>query len=495
MSDGPAREPLSGPDNAWLRMGERTNQMVITAVVVFEERVGFDDLHEKFERNLVPFDRFRQRIVGVDTLGRPRWEEDPEFALESHLQHVALPEPRDKQTFERFVAGVMATPLPPNMPLWKGYLVEGAGERDANALVMRIHHSIADGFALLYLLLGLADDPSELELPIGGLPDPPDVGEGAVEDGATGGDGVPAGGPAGTSETTAADGGQAVTGGGLSDLVSDVLDAPRRVKRTATTAGRAVSMAAQAPGSLVDLLTMDDEPQTSLVGELGVPKRVAWTEPVDLDLIRDLGEEFDGTINDVLMGATAGGFRRYLADRDEIDLADDLRVTVPVNLKPLDERTAALGNNFGIVYLQLPVGRETSDERMRVINERMDDLKGSPDAFLTYAMLLAGGNLPEPVQDLIARRFQEKATAIVTNVPGPTQPFTFAGEQVDDLFFWVPQSQGVGIGLSILSYDGAVRIGIASDANLVSDPQALADSLEAEVDALRAEIPRNAPTN
>lgn len=486
MSEDPGREPLSGPDNAWLRMGERTNQMVITAVMVFEERVSFDDLREKFERNLLPFDRFRQRIVGIDTLGRPRWEEDPEFALESHLQHVALPEPQDKETFEQFVAGEMATQLHPDMPLWQGYLVEGAGEGDGNALVMRIHHSLADGFALLYLLLGLADDPSELELPIGSLPEPPAVGDGPPPSEPPEVEAVP--------EPRSADG-RAGLASGIGDRVSDVVAAGRRATRTAKTAGRAASMTAQTPGTLVDLLTMDDEPQTSLIGDLGVPKRVAWTDPIDLDLVRDIGEAFDGTINDVLMGVTAGGFRRHLENREEIDLAEDLRVTVPVNLKSLEERTSALGNYFGLVYLELPVGRDSPDDRMRVIKERMDELKGSPDAFLTYALLLMGGNLPEPVQNLIAKRFREKATAIVTNVPGPTQQFTFAGEQVGDLFFWVPQSQGVGIGLSILSYDGSVRIGIAADANLIEDPQDLADSLQAEVDSLEAAIAREAPTN
>jgi hypothetical protein len=159
-------------------------------------------------------------------------------------------------------------------------------------------------------------------------------------------------------------------------------------------------------------------------------------------------------------------------------------VTVPVNLKPLEQRTEDLGNYFGLVYLQLPVGISDPRDRMATVKSRMDDLKGSPDAFLTYALLYMGGNLPEPIQDVIAQRLHDKATAVVTNVPGPTESFTFAGKEVSDIFFWVPQSQGIGIGLSILSYDGTVRIGIASDAKLVSDPQALADSLQAEVDAL-----------
>lgn len=472
MSDDGRRERLSGPDNAWLRLGERTNQMVLTGVIAFEEPVAFETLREKFENNLLPFERFRQRVV-YDALGRPKWELDPEFALESHLHHVALPDPQDKETFEAFVAGQMATRLNPEMPLWQAYLVEGAG--DGNALVMRVHHSLGDGFAMVYLLLGLADDPGEIDLPIGSLPGPPDVGE------SSGGAG------ADVSTPAAADGGSTASRG-LADRLDGAIEAGRNAVATAKGIERGVSMGVQAPGTLYDLLTMPDEPDTSLVGELGVPKRVAWTDPIDLDVLRELGEAYDGTINDVLMTVTTGGFRRHLAERGELDRAEDLRVAVPVNLRPLDERTEALGNYFGLVYLQLPVGLDDPRERLATVKTRMDELKGSPDAFLTYALLLAGGNLPEPIQDVIADRMRNKATAVVTNVPGPTDSFSFAGQEVSDVFFWVPQSQGIGIGLSILSYDGSVRVGVASDAKLIDDPQRLADSLQAEIDALAERV-------
>jgi WS/DGAT/MGAT family acyltransferase len=474
VSDDPPRQRLSGPDNAWLRLGERTNQMVITGVLVFDEPIEFEALREKFVNNLLPFERFRQRVV-YDALGRPKWELDPEFELESHLHHVALPEPQDKETFEQFVAGQMATQLHPDMPLWQAYLVEGAG--DGNALVMRIHHSLGDGFAMIYLALGLADDPSEIDLPIGSIPDPPDVGDtpelGDAPDVGTADD-APA--------ATAADGGASAQS--LSERLGGVRERGRTAVSAAKSVGRGVSMGVQAPGNLYDLLTLPDEPDTSLVGDLGVPKRVAWTDPIDLDLVRELGEAYEGTINDVLMTVTAGGFRRYLDEVGELDRAEDLRVAVPVNLKPLEQRTEDLGNYFGLVYLQLPVGLDDPNDRMATVKARMDELKGSPDAFLTYALLYLGGNLPEPIQDVIAQRLRDKSTAVVTNVPGPKEAFTFAGKEVSDIFFWVPQSQGIGIGLSILSYDGSVRIGVASDAKLVSDPQRLADCLQAEVDAL-----------
>ncbi|WP_255195003.1 wax ester/triacylglycerol synthase family O-acyltransferase [Halorarius litoreus] len=474
MSDDQQRERLSGPDNAWFRLGERTNQMVITGVLVFDEPIEYEVLKEKFRNNLLPFKRFRQRIVH-DALGRPKWELDPEFDLESHLHHVALSEPQDKQTFEEFVAGQMATQLHPDMPLWQAYLVEGAG--DGNALVMRIHHSLGDGFAMIYLALGLADDPSEIDLPIGSIPDPPDVGDSEGDAAAT--ESAP--------QLATADGGSTASPS-LADRIDGVVEGARSVAAGAKGAKRAASMAAKAPKNTYDLLTFPDEPDTSLVGDLGVPKRVAWTDPIDLDLVRAVGEAYDATINDVLMTVTAGGFRRYLDDIGELDRADDLRVAVPVNLKPLDQRTEDLGNYFGLVYLQLPVGVDTHEARLHTVKSRMDELKGSPEPFLVFALLYVGGNLPEPIQNVIAKRLRNKATAVVTNVPGPTTSFTFGGKEVSDIFFWVPQSQGIGLGLSILSYNGSVRIGIASDAKLVSEPQRLVDALHAGVDALADEL-------
>lgn len=463
MADG-SSERLSGPDNAWRRMGDRTNLMVITGVVMFDDPVGYDDLVEKFEERLLPFDRFRQRVVGRDGAGQPRWELDPRFDVEAHVHHVALPEPQDTETFQSFVGDLMSRPVDDAKPLWQAYLVDGAGE--GNAVVVRIHHGIADGFALLYVLLGLADDPSQIEFPVGGMPALPDHVRSA---GVDADDIEGAAGPTGDGEVPEA-------------RHRDGRDAAERSLLEAV--GRTVSMAKSAYRAL----TLDPEPDTPLVGELGVSKRVAWTDPISVDRLKRAGRAHDATINDVLLVATAGALRRHLAERGETVEDFTVRCAIPVNLKPIDERTEGLGNHFGLGFVELPVDEPSVERRLQRITDNTGRLKQGTEAYLMYLLLRIFGRGPPSLQKLILRLFREKATAVVTNVPGPTQPFELCGQEVNDIMVWVPQSNGVGLGVSILSYDGAVRVGVASDAGLLPEPFDLAEAFETEVDAVTAAL-------
>lgn len=106
---------------------------------------------------------------------------------------------------------------------------------------------------------------------------------------------------------------------------------------------------------LVTAVTLPDDPPCLLRGKLGTRKRVAWAEPLDLDDIKAVGRACDCTVNDVLMVAAAGALREYMIERGENPDGLTLRATVPVNLRPL-EHIRKLGNYFGLVFLDLPVG-------------------------------------------------------------------------------------------------------------------------------------------
>lgn len=462
------QEPLSGADNAWRKMGRIENLTTITGVLMFEEPVAYGDFRDRLEERLLRFDRFGQRVGGRDRqFRRPYWEESPAFDVETHIQHVALPEPQDKAAFERFVGGLLSRPLDERRPLWECYLVEGVG--DGNAAVFRINHSLADGFALLYVLLGLADDPGAIELPVGSIPSPP------TADGETEATPPEPGSP--TPEPGTSAGGSS---GGGSDGSGESVG--REGGRTGPV--EMLGTAARAVGTAWEVLTRDDEPETSLRGELGTAKRAAWTDEMDLDRIKAIGDEYDATVNDVMLAATAGAFRRVLLDRGE-DVSDlELRGSVPVNLEPLEERTESLGNYFGLVFVPLPVGVAGFDDRIRLINERMDEQTAGVEAFLVYLTFVVAGHLPDAVQQWILRQFEDQATAVVTNVPGPVESFEFAGTEVGDVMFWAPEANDVGISLSIFSYDGGIRVGVAADASLLPDANALSTAMDAEIEAL-----------
>ncbi|MFP4632682.1 MAG: wax ester/triacylglycerol synthase family O-acyltransferase [Halobacteriales archaeon] len=452
MFEGLGDDYLPAADNAWLRMDDRRNRMVITAVLSFDEPVSYEDVVERFEERLLNFDRFRQRVVEPWHGLRPKLEFDPLFDVENHVSHVALPEPQGEEEFQEFVGDILDDPLDDSRPMWHAWLVEGVG--DSNALVVRIHHVLADGFALLYVLYGLADDPGSIELPIGSLPPLP--GEEGFEE---------------HVEAKGEAGGRGLLGGvELGSLREEIEDAVDEGRETAK--------------AVVDTLKLSREPDTVFRGDLALSKNVSWTDSFDLDRVKLVSHALDGTVNDFLMAATAGAFRRYMFERDQV-VADglELRSAMPVNLKPLEHRDEPLGNYFGFGFVELPVGTEGIEQRVEFIQERTGMLKQGTDAYMMYRVLKTVGAMPDSVQDVASLGFRGRVTAAISNVPGPVDSLEIAGSEVEDLMFWVPTSEDIGVGVSILSYDGDVRVGVATDERLVPDPEALAEAFEEEVEA------------
>lgn len=447
------REPIAGADNAWRRMGTASNLMTITGVMTFEQHVGYEELCDRLEQRLLRFARFKQRIGGEKRMvRRPYWEEMASLDVRTHVYDIALPEPADKATFERFIGSLVSRPLDESRPLWEAYLLDNAGSGDGNAVAFRINHSIGDGFALLSVLLGLVDNPGDIDLPMSGVPDPPTVSESG----------------AASTEGTARDSSFSLPS--VSEAVDIALDGGK--------------YAVQGAKSGYGLLTMDEDPRTSLHQDIGTRKHVAWTDEMDLDTIKAIGRAHDTTVNDVLLGATAGGFRRLFEQREE--LTEDMQVTctVPVNLKGMDGRDDSLGNHFGLAFIPLPVGTRDLDERIERIRKQTTRERLGTEAFLLYQLLRVGGHVPFAIQELVMDYFAGKTMGVFTNVPGPTQRLELGGTEISDIMFWVPQSLDQGIGISIFSYAGGVRVGVNCDDNLLSDPQTLTDAFETEVEML-----------
>jgi diacylglycerol O-acyltransferase / wax synthase len=233
------------------------------------------------------------------------------------------------------------------------------------------------------------------------------------------------------------------------------------------------------------MVALPPDPQTLFKGKLGRPKRAAWSEAVPLENFKAIGKAFGATVNDVLVAVATGALRRYMLNRGKPTAGIAIRASVPVNLRLLDQ-THKLGNAFGLVFLTLPIGIVDPIQRVRAIKREMDQLKRSPDAVVAFGALNLIGHAPVEVEQLGLRFFGSKATAVLTNVPGPRQPLYLASRKIDNVMFWVPQSGHLGLGISILSYDGGVRLGIATDAGLVPDPERIVENFEVEFEAMRA---------
>ncbi|MDC0713468.1 wax ester/triacylglycerol synthase family O-acyltransferase [Stigmatella sp. ncwal1] len=453
-------ERMSSVDAAWLRMETPTNLMMITAVLWFDTPLDWARLKQVVRERLVErFPRFRQKVADASgEWASLHWQEAPDFELEAHLGHLTLDAPGDRAALEALVSQWMSTPLDRSRPLWQLHGLDGFGQ--GSALLVRIHHSLADGISLARVLLSLMDERSEGQF----VPESEAARSGAV--------------PAWMKLLRGA---RAVVTGSRAALKrgAELISEPIQVGDLVRAGARGVS-------ALGRLTVMTSEPLTVLRGELGTQKRATWSAPIALEEVRALSEATGSTVNDVLLAALTGALRRYLVARG--GPVEDLRVLVPVNLRPLDEPLPReLGNRFGVVFLELPVRREEPHRRLQELKRRMEVLKRSPEAVVTFGALSVLGMAPSTVErramDVVTRR----ATLIMTNVPGPRHPVFLAGTQLSGLMFWVPQAGKLGLGVSIFSYAGQVTVGVSVDAALVPDPHRMVEAFHDELRALGRE--------
>jgi diacylglycerol O-acyltransferase / wax synthase len=193
-----------------------------------------------------------------------------------------------------------------------------------------------------------------------------------------------------------------------------------------------------------------------------------------------LGRALHGTVNDVLLAAAAGALRRYMEKRGQDVTGVNVRTMVPVSVRSGRDMNR-LGNQFGLILLSLPVGVSDPVMRVKVLKQRMDDIKGTTEAWVAFTILSVLGLTPHQIEKIVIDFFAAKVSAVMTNVPGPRKPIYLAGQRLRSLMFWVPRAGDIGLGLSILSYAGDVFVGIATDAGLMPDPQAIVDEFHAEL--------------
>jgi WS/DGAT/MGAT family acyltransferase len=458
----PNRSRMSSVDTAWLRMDRPTNRMVIIGVLLFDQPVDYERLKATFDARITRFDRFRCRPV-EDATGA-WWEESPRFKLAQHVRHARLPGKGGPEALKRFVAKLVARPFDARRPWWDFTLVDGYD--GGAAIICRFHHSYADGIALIRVMLSLTDgSPNAPIAPAG-----PALRARAARREDTGFLGQ-------LFEPFSGVASQALrVSGEVAEKGLDALLNPEKVVQYAR-------IAASVAGEIAQLATMPDDSRTRYKGKASQEKRVAWTDPISLDEVKAVGKVLDCSVNDVLLSTVAGALRRYLVDKGDATDGLELRAMVPVNLRA-NEAEIKLGNRFGLVTLLLPVGLANPLARLYEVHHRMEALKGSYQAVVAFALLGAAGLAPNAVQQQMLDLLANKATAVMTNVPGPQEQLYMAGARLKQIMFWVPQSGDIGMGVSILSYNGGVQFGLITDAARVPDPESVIAHFRPEFDRL-----------
>jgi WS/DGAT/MGAT family acyltransferase len=350
----------------------------------------------------------------------------------------------------------MATPIDPSKPMWQFHLIEKYD--GGSAVIMRIHHCYADGIALIQVMLSMTDADREGRVQ-GPVPPPPRAPESSADD------------PLDALFRMASK-----IGSGLVEKGAGIWHDP----------AKAVAFARQGSAftqELARLALMGEDSPTRFKGRPAVPKRVAWAEPIAVSEVKTVGRALECSINDVLLSSVAGALRSYLIGKGDSVEGVCMRALVPVNLRP-PEKAWKLGNRFGLVFLDLPIGIENPVERLYAVRENMRVLKGSYQPVVALGLLAAMGAGPKALQEQLLALLARNATAVMTNVPGPQQPLYLGGARIDGMMFWVPQSGDIGLGVSILSYNDEVRFGVVADRGLCPDPDRVIDGFAPEFEKL-----------
>ncbi len=435
----PEAERISPVDTTWLRMDRPANPMVIIGVLIVEGPVKPGLLEDRLAERFLAIPRFRQRIELRS--GEYWWVEDPHLERQRHVRRVRLPGKGDKEELQRYIAELASEPIDKTRPLWQVHILEHY--EGGAAVVIRIHHAIGDGSALVGVMLSIMDN----------------------EAGKRSWTGVPS---RGKKRARLSLPGLETLSKGL-ELTSGVWEEARVL---AGSPARTIRTGAGVAGELAWLLLMPKDTWTRFKGIPSGNKRVAWTDPVALPEVHAVSRALGCSINDMLLASVAGALGAYLKEKGDPIEHVEIRALVPVDMRTKKE-AGQLGNRFGIVGVELPVGLENPLERLAEVHRRMKELKESLEPPVTLGLFAALGYAPKIVQDRLFNLLLARATAVMTNVPGPRHPLYLADGEIKQLMFWVPQSGNIGMGVSILSFNDMVQFGLITDAAMVPDPEAI----------------------
>jgi WS/DGAT/MGAT family acyltransferase len=463
-------KPMHALDALFLHAENGVTHMHIGSCSTFEGPApSIDDMTQLIESKLPHLVRYRQVVRFVPAgLGHPVWVDDPHFNLSYHVRHSALPPPGDESDLENLMGRLMSQPLDRRRPLWETWMIEGlAGGRWA--LISKVHHCMVDGISGAGLMTLILDADPAAKTP-------------AIKRWA------PAPGPSDVQLAL----------GAIVRLASTPARQVLALRFDATSARRARDQFGEVTAGLRSFGARTKTPPRllSIEGDIGPHRRWAGSSCTLAD-IKIIRTALGGSVNDVVLAAISGAFRALLIERgDPIDDNVVLRSLVPVSVRAPDDRTA--NNQVSIIVAELPIGIADPRERLRAVSEQMGQLKSSHQATAGEAVVAAADFLPPPLLAFgtrvimsLARKYPQRGiNTVTTNVPGPRFALYALGREMVEYFPFVPLSDGVRIGVAILSYNGQVAFGISGDYDTAPDVHFMAKQIEVEVEALRKQAVR-----
>ncbi|MBT3409662.1 MAG: wax ester/triacylglycerol synthase family O-acyltransferase [Halieaceae bacterium] len=467
-------QQLSGQDAMFLHSEIDGLPQHIGGVSIYDQstapdgEVRFKQILSMLERRQHLSPIFRRKLAFVPgNLGRPYWVEDPDFDIEYHVRHIALPKPGDWRQLCILAARIHSQPLRRDKPMWEMYVIEGLNNVEGYpngcfALLLKVHHCAMDGATGTQFMNIVHDMTPETS-------DPGDPPPWMVER------------PSRTRMLGRAYLDAWRKPGQALGFIKDSIPAFLRIREAR---------------KIGDVKFLEGKQSTRFQGKIS-RHRVVGARKFDFEAIRAIKNSCPGaTINDAMLAIVSGGMRKYLEDKDE--LPDETLVTgCPVDVRSPEERAAG-GNMVGFMNLGLRSDIEAPAERLAAIHEESKSAKAYAEALgprfaVDLTDVLPGNVLSLAVRTASATGLAEASVmsnTIVTNVPGAPFQLYMCGAKLIDSISLGPLLPNIGlfqiVYSSVQDKKGTVTLSFTACRDMMPDPGFYAECLQQSFDELYA---------
>ena len=458
---------LSGLDASFLYLETGRSFGHVSSILILDrpDDPSFDPYQEyrvRMERAVHDYVPLRRRLVEVPFgLDHPYWADDPDFDLDFHIRHVAVPPPGKTSELDALIARLISRPLDRNKPLWEAYIIEGL-ENDQFAIFTKMHHSTIDGAAGAMLTQQMFTENAFVDLreemtPLpkaDPLPKPTDV---------------------------------------LNKAIFDLARRPRRMLRWQRQLAKELFRVGRSSESRHELAgSLPGVPRTPFNAAITPNRRFTW-RAIPLDEVKAIKTALGCTVNDVVMAMCAGALRSYLIEQDALP-DEPLVAMVPVSIRTGDE-VDPWTNRVSSIFVTIPTNLEDPAERIASIGATMAEGKHRHDLLpadlIVEAASIAPGLIAHTAARIamnprVANTGRTPANVTISNVPGPRDPLSLGAAPVRH---YVPVStvvDGQGLNITVQSYCNTLDLGLVSCRELIPDLDRLAELHLEEFAALKA---------
>ncbi len=462
-------QPLSGLDSSFLYLEDARQPMHVGSVLVFEGSMDFESFRQTMASRVHLVPRLRQRLAMVPFgIGKPYWVEDPAFNLDMHLQHVALPSPGSWKELRGLAARLFSVPLDRSRPLWEMTFVEGLDQipqvpPGSVAVINKIHHAAIDGVSgadMMGVLLDMTKEPRTFS------PPPPR----AI--------------PPVPNELQV-----------LSHTARKIMGKPSEIKRVAGELADALRAAGKVRDKGVEVPPVPMTAPPTPINHTITGQRIWNTALLELDRVKAIRKITGCTLNDVVLAICAGALRRYLDEKGELP-GKPLIAMIPVSTRGDDEH-GKMGNKVSAMFLDLATDVSDPVERLKAIKEHTQGGKAFEKAGATRAFVDLWDFVPFGLANRVLRLYSRFRVSelhnpvfnvVITNVPGPQMDMYMAGHKLLASMGMAPLIDGMGLLITVLSYNGVLSISPTSSPAVMPDLDLFTRYLRESANELEAAV-------